>query len=93
MRDLGGIPPGSIPPNSSIITLLQSKVDYWQITDKLLAFALHDWMIVPKKKKNIYIYIYILLKKKKSNLMMLTFVKSTISNNINLLFNLQNQHT
>ena len=75
MRDLGGIPPGSIPPNSSIITLLQSKVDYWN----LLAFALHDWMTVPKKKK--------------SNLMMLTFVKSTISNNIYLLFNLQNQHT
>ena len=85
MRDLGGIPPGSIPPNSSIITLLQSKVDYWQITCFCFAW-LND--CTNKIKKEIF-FIYI----KKSNLMMLTFVKSTISNNIYLLFNLQNQHT
>ena len=75
MRDLGGIPPGSIPPNSSIITLLQSKVDYWQLT--CFCFA---WLNDCTQKK------------KKSKLMMLTFVKSTISNNIYLPFNLQNQH-
>ena len=87
MRDLGGIPPSSnsIPPNSLIITLLQGKVDSWQITCFCFAW-LND--CTNKIKKEIFFYT-----KKKSNLMILTFVKSTISNNTYLLFILQNQHT